>query len=296
MTMYLRFSFATIVGMVLLCLSYTGFAQVKKGKVSPAKSNTQKPVNDDVEACVQLLKDFTQAYSDISEHQSSEKVLAFFTPSLVTEIITINIKGNIQNRYTDYRQFSQYLDGLINTRTLKIRYSVDKILHAFVKGNFGIIVYETSYEILRDGESLIKGTEVNTANLIKSNNRWRINYYTIYDIAANQQRGSCQCEIFKGADGKYVTRTSYPSGTRYEVMMDNFTIGFNDKIGGYLIRVRDLFFVWKRTGSIVQLSFAGSQPTEVGEELGVTDDEQEMLLIILRAVLFSDNCISVRKR
>jgi hypothetical protein len=54
--------------------------------------------------------------------------------------------------------------------------------------------------------------------------------------------------------------------------------------------------VWKRTGSIVQLSFAGSQPTEVGEELGVTDDEQEMLLIILRAVLFSDNCISVRKR
>lgn len=295
MTMYLRFSFATLLGMVLLCLPCTGFAQVKKGG-APAKSNTQKPAADDTEACIQVLKDFAQAYSGISEHRSSDKVLAFFTPALVTEITTINIKGNVQNRYTDYRQFAQYLDGLINTRTLKIRYSLDKVLHTVVKGNLGVVVYETSYEISRDGESLIKGTEVNTANLVKSNNRWLINYYTIYDIAANQQRGSCQCEIFKGEDNKYVTRTSYPSGTRYEVAMDNFTIGFNDKIGGRLIRVRDLFFVWKRGGSIVQLAFEGGQPKEVGEELGVTDDDQEMLLTILRAVLFADNCLSVRKR
>lgn len=293
MIAYVRCLLFTVFCLSLYCSNLAN-AQVKKG--TPAKSNTQKPANDDTEACIQVLKDFAQAYSGISEHRNRDEVLAFFTPNLATEITTVNIKGNVQNRSSDYRQFAQYLDGLINTRTLKIRYSVDKILHTIVKGNFGVVVYETSYEILRDGESLIKGTEVNTANLIKANNRWLISYYTIYDIAANVQRGSCQCEIFKGEDNKYVTRTSYPSGTRYEVTMDNFTIGFNDKVGGRLIRVRDLFFVWKRTGNIVQLSMEGNQFKEIGEELGVTDDDQEMLLTILRTVLFADNCLSVRKR
>ncbi|WP_448519532.1 hypothetical protein [Rhodoflexus sp.] len=271
-----------------------GFSQVKKG--SPARASTQKPAKDGASECIEALQEFAKAYSGIAEHRNKDKVLAFFTPNLATEITTINIRRNIQNRYSDYRQFSQYLDGIVNTRSLSVRYTIEKILHARTKGNFGVVVYEAAYEILRDGDMLIRGKEINTANMLKTGDRWLINYYTIYDIAANQQRGSCQCEIFKGEDGKYITRTSYPSGTRYEVMMDNFTISYNERLDARLVRVRDHYFVWKRNGSLMALTFDNGQFAEVGNELGITDDANEVLLIILRTALFSDNCLSVRKR
>lgn len=270
-------------------LPYAGLAQVKKGDKQPA-------AKDQTRECIQVLYDFAKAYSEITVHQDKNKVLAFFTPSLATEITTVNIKNNVQNRYSDYRQFAEYLEGLANNPLLRIRYTIDKILYAVVKDKFGLVVYETSYEISREGDVLITGREINTANMLKTDNRWLINYYTIYDIAAGMQRGTCQCEILKGEEGKYITRTIYPSGERYGVSMDNFTITYSERFGGRLVRVRDLYFAWKKTGNVVALSVNNDQLEEVGNELGITDDEQEVLLLILRNFLFADNCLSVRKR
>ncbi|MCS6969111.1 MAG: hypothetical protein RMJ44_10710 [Cytophagales bacterium] len=261
----------------------------------PPKQPTSPP-KDQAAECVQLLYDFAKAYSEISIHRDKNKVLAHFSPSLNTEITTVNIRNNVQSRYSDYNQFSQYLDGLINARSLRINYTIEKILHTIVKNNFAIVVYETSYNIFREGESLIQGREINTANMVKNNNRWLITYYTIFDVAASQQRGSCHCEIFKSEEGKYVTRTSYPGGARYEAKMDNFAITVDMRVGGKLIRVRDRYFAWKRNGSIFSLVLEGEKFIETGSELGVTDEETEALLIILHKALFADNCLSVRKK
>lgn len=270
-------------------------AQIKKS-TSARKPETRK-ANDLAAECIQVLKDFAKAYSTLSEHHDKDKILAFFAPNLATVITTINIKGEVQNRYSDYREFAAYLERLTHTQNTQVNYSINKILHTIVKKNFAVIVYEAAYEILRDGELLIKGHEVNTANMVQSDNRWLISYYTIYDVAAEQQRGSCRCEIFKGEGNKYLTRTSYPSGTRYEAAMDNFIVGdIDNRIGGHLVKVRDLYFLWKRNGSVMRAVAEGGQLRESGEELGLTDDEQEMLLIILRKVLFADNCLSVRKK
>ncbi|MCS7020144.1 MAG: hypothetical protein RMJ87_14100 [Cytophagales bacterium] len=272
-------------------------AQVKNSRSAEKPIGQKQEIADDSKACIQLLKDFARAYSEITLHRDKSKVLAFFTPNLATEITNLTIKGEVQNRYSDYRQFAQYLERLSNIPSLQIKYTIEQILHTLVKNNFGVVVYEVAYEILRDGETLIKGKEVNTANMVKSNNRWLISYYTIYDIATEQQRGSCQCEIFKGEGNKYLTQTNYPSGTQYETATDNFMVGeYDATIGGRLITVRNLRFVWKKNGSIVQLVAQKGQWQEDSKELGITDEEQEALLIILRTVLFTDNCLSVRKR
>jgi hypothetical protein len=254
-------------------------------------SPAQAPPKEEAEF-KRILTEFTQAYADFPRTKDKSSVLRHMAPELATELTNYLLNDEIGGGYSDLAGFNTYLDRLAAQPDLSIDYKITKFLYFYLKEGLGVGVYEVSYAIKKGGEAVLIGNEVNTVNLIKKAEGWKIAFYSVYDVPTELNRGTCLCELFQSSAGNFMAKTTFPAGKQYETKLDNFSFALG-KANERLVKTGKFLFRWLPEGKLLYDEADGTNPPK---ELGTAQTNAQVVFLVLRHVLYAKNCLEIKRK
>jgi hypothetical protein len=238
-----------------------------------------------------FVKDYAKAYENLTKTRDKETVLKYVSKDLFSTIIKSNVVDNFGLIQSSYADFDNYLDQILRTDGMDIKYSVKSVLRSRVRGKTGVVVCEIEAQVTSKGEVWNKGTEITTFTLKEFKNGWKILNFNVVSLEEEQNKGTCMLEVFKASTGNYMVKTIIPKGNTYETNVNNFE--FNPGSTIFFINMDgENSYSWVRDGAITKLAF-GNQAEKV---IGTAIDEYEAVLNIVKLDLYQSNCIEFKTK
>ena len=192
---------------------------------------------------------------------------------------------------SSYAEFDSYLEQILRTDGMEVKYGIKEILRSKVRGKSGVVVCEIGVQVASKGEIWNKGTELTTFVLKNYKSGWKILSFNVVSLEEEQNKGTCLTEVFKASSGNYLVKTIVPKGSTYESNINNFE--FNPGNGIFYISLDgESSYSWLRDGPITKLP-SGNQPEKV---VGPAIDEYEVVLNIIKLDLYKDNCLNFKNK
>lgn len=256
---------------VTIFVFQTGFAQNPKADIE------------------RYVKDYAKAYENITKTRDKQSVLKYVSKDLFSTIIKSNVVDNFGLIQSSYADFDAYLEQILRTDGMEVKYVIKDILRSKVRGKSGVVVCEIAVEVSSKGETWNKGTELTTFVLKNFKSGWKILNFNVVSLEEVQYKGTCLMEIFKASTGSYLVKTIVPKGSTYESNINNFE--FNPGNGIVYIRLDgETNYSWLRDGPITKLA-EGNQPEKV---VGPAIDEYQAVLNIIKLDLYKSNCLNFK--
>ena len=300
MTQFTRFICLIFLG---LCFSYRGYSQDNKTKdaidhladstkKAQKVEDAKKPENE-----AELRKqfgEFIDAYSNLEANKDKFAVLKHMSKDVQSTIIFFYVGGRASTVVGDYAGFSAFMDKIINTQGLEIKYEVTKIPRIYVSGERGVVVYVVEYDVQKNGTSWSRGNETVTLTYKKLEGEWKILQYSIINIEDEKLRGACICELYGDGTGDYVAKTTIPSGRTYDTDLNTFEF---TKLGDErIVKTAKNAYRWDKDGSIFlrENALPGVQAKEV--KLGISDtyNKKDVLTMILKKHIYVETCTEIK--
>ncbi len=233
----------------------------------------------------QIITEIVKGLSEVQKTKDASKILAHFAPEVKFNNTEIGINGKVKVADLNFEGVAKlYTDAISDEgQTLKIAgFNISKVA---VQDEAGVVSFVYDYELSVGGTVTSKGAESAIFTFKKGGNGWKIQQ--VYQVAVEmlQNRGTCRCELYKGASG-YATKTIVPSGSEYNTSLDNFT--FKNTPTGKAITVGGKNFSWEN--GVVKSLKANNQ---VDKELGKAIGDEEVIKLILEKAVYEANCSTV---
>lgn len=239
----------------------------------------------------QFVKDYAKAYENITKSRDKLTILEFVSKDLFSTIIKSNVVdefGLIQSSYAD---FDSYLEQILRTDGMEVKYKVKDVLRSKVRGRTGVVVCEIGVQISSRGEIWNKGTELTTFVLKNYKDGWKILSFNVVNLEEEQNKGTCLTQIFKATSGSYMVKTIIPKGETYKTNINNFE--FNPGNGIIYIKLDgENSYSWLRDGPLTKVA-QGNQPEKV---IGPAIDEYQAVLTIIKLDLYKENCLNFKTK
>lgn len=244
-----------------------------------------------------LRKDFEtfiDAYANLEKTKDKTAVLKYLSKDVQSTIIYFYIGGRANTIVGDYASFSSFMDKLINTQGLQIKYQVVKVPRLYVSGERGVVVYVVEYDVQKNGTSWSKGNETVTLTYKKIAGEWKIIQYSIVNIEDEKLRGACLCEIYGDGTGDYVAKTTIPNGRTYDT--DLTTFEFTKINEERIIKTGKYAYRWDKDGSIFlrENALPNIEAKEIKIGMGDTFEKKSVLTLILKKHLYSETCTDIK--
>jgi hypothetical protein len=238
-----------------------------------------------------FVKDYAKTYENLTKTRDKETVLKYVSKDLFSTIIKSNVVDNFGLIQSSYAEFDNYLDQILRTDGMDIKYSVKSVLRSRVRGKTGVVVCEIEAQVTSKGEVWNKGTEITTFTLKEFKNGWKILNFNVVSLEEEQNKGTCMLEVFRASTGNYMVKTIIPKGNTYETNVNNFE--FNPGSTIFFISMDgENSYSWMRDGAITKLA-SGNQAEKV---IGTAIDEYEAVLNIVKLDLYQSNCIEYKTK
>jgi len=239
----------------------------------------------------QFIRDYANAYENITKTRDKESVLKFVSKDLFSTIIKSNVVDNFGLIQSSYGDFDSYLDRLLMSDGVSVNYDIKDILRSKVRGRTGVVVCEIGVQVSSQGEVWNKGTELTTFTLKNFKEGWKILHFTVVSLEEEQNKGTCLTEFFSATSGNYVVKTIVPKGSTYETTLNTFE--FSRTQGMNYISLNDeTTYSWLREGPVTRMA-QGDNPEKT---LGTAVDEMEAVLVIVQQDLYAENCTDFKRK
>lgn len=239
----------------------------------------------------QFIKDYTKAYENITKTRDKQSVLNYMSKDLFSTIVKSNVVDDFGLIQSSYADLDSYLEHVLRTEGMNIKYEVKDVLRSRVRGKSGVVVCEIAVQVSSNGEIWNKGTELTTFVLKEFKNGWKILNFNVVSLEDEQNKGTCMTEVFKASSGNYLVKTVVPNGNTYESNINNFE--FNPGNGVVYISLDgENSYSWLRDGPITKLG-NGDQPDEV---VGQAIDQYQAVLNIIKLDLYKANCLDFKSK
>ena len=238
-----------------------------------------------------FIKDYAKAYENITKTRDKQSVLKYVSKDLFSTIVKSNVVDNFGLIQSSYAEFDSYLEQILRTDGMEVKYAVKDILRSKVRGKSGVVVCEIAVQVSSRGEIWNRGTELTTFVLKKFKSGWKILNFNVVSLEEEQNKGTCLTEVFKASSGNYLVKTIVPKGSTYESNINNFE--FNPGNGIVYISIDDeTRYAWLKDGPITKLA-EGNQPEKV---VGPAIDEYQAVLNIIKLDLYKANCLNFKNK
>jgi hypothetical protein len=241
-----------------------------------------------------VFGEFIDAYSNLEKHKDKFLVLKHMAKEVQSTIIFFYVGGRASTIVGDYAGFSGFMDKVVNTQGLDIKYEVVKVPRIYVSGERGVVVYVVEYDVQKNGTSWSKGNETVTLTYKKIEGEWKILQYSIVNIEDEKLRGACICELYGDGTGDYVAKTTIPSGRTYDTDLNTFE--FTKMGDDRIVKTAKNAYRWDKDGSIFlrENALPGVQAKEV--KLGVADtyNKKDVLTLILKKHIYVETCTDIK--
>lgn len=233
------------------------------------------------------------AYSQNKNSSDKLSVMRYYDKNYTGEITFYPIKGNPSRSVEDYRTIANDLDK--KTSGIYISTHADeKFLHFIIKGDVGVVSMTQTYKVNYEGSPSFQADAFVTLVAKKVGSSWKILSLNSTVVEEERQRGACVCTLFEGGSSEAITKISIPGGTKYITKVDNFV--FTNEVQGILVSVSGQDFLWEnnKQGDVFMLN-SGDRSSK-GKKIGTARNQREVIIIILKEVLYQDNCTEVIMR
>ncbi|TAF61271.1 MAG: hypothetical protein EAZ57_04575 [Cytophagales bacterium] len=243
----------------------------------------------EIEASVQREAfNFAKAYSDLSITKDIPAVVQYMAPELLSTVILHDLQGNIRVIHSDYESFRNYLNKMVQTDGLSIKYNITKVHQLRVHDDtLGVIVYEADYDSKRDTTAWSKGSEIVTMTLKRVGTDWYVIHFTTLAIEDNFLKGACFCEIFGNPNGEFVMQTIMPAAKTYTE--SSHKVKFWQTAKERFMRVDDRLYRWMPNEDVWAVN---ERQTDV-QFIGYAKTNQELLRLVLQKDIFITNCSQI---
>ncbi len=239
----------------------------------------------------QFIKDYTKSYENITKTRDKQSVLNYVSKDLFSTIIKSNVVDDFGLIQSSYADLDSYLEQILRTEAMEVKYEVKDILRSKVRGKSGVVVCEIAVQVSSKGETWNKGTELTTFVLKKFKSGWKILNFNVVSLEEEQNKGTCMIEVFKASSGSYMVKTVVPKGSTYESNINNFEFNPGNGIV-YISLDGENSYSWFHDGPITKLG-QGNQPDEV---VGPAIDEYQAVLNIVKLDLYKGNCLNYKSK
>jgi hypothetical protein len=292
-----------VIFFVAMCAFSSSYAQDKGKKDtidqltdSTKKAQSLEAANSPKEETElrKVFSEFIDAYATLERHKDKFSVLKHMAKEVQSTIIFFYVGGRANTIVGDYAGFSTFMDKIVNTQGLSIKYEVVKIPRIYVSGGRGVVVYVVEYDVQKNGTSWSKGNETVTLTYKKINGEWKILQYSIVNIEDEKLRGACLCELYGDGTGDYVAKTTIPSGRTYDTDLNTFEF---TKIGeDRIIKTAKSSYRWDKDGTIFlrESALPGVEAKEVYLDKGATFDKKDVLTRILKKHIYVETCTEIK--
>jgi hypothetical protein len=273
----------------------------KKDTIDMLTDSTQKAQNEEKAKAPKeeaelrtIFGEFINAYATLETHKDKFSVLKHMAKEVQSTIIFFYVGGRANTIVGDYAGFSTFMDKLINTQGLSIKYEVVKVPRIYVSGGRGVVVYVVEYDVQKNGSSWSKGNETVTLTYKKIGGEWKILQYSIVNIEDEKLRGACICELYGDGTGDYVAKTTIPNGRTYDTDLNTFEF---TKIGeDRIIKTAKGAYRWDKDGTVFlrESALPGVNAKETFLGKAATFDKKDVLTMILKKHIYVETCTEIK--
>lgn len=263
----------------------------------PLLLSAQDANNEETQKLLEgYVNDFATAYAKLPESKDKSSVLKFFSKRMQSTIFYFSVSDNVRMNNSGFEGFSGYLNQLMTTEGMEIKYAVTGILQNYVNQDVATVVATIGYELQQADGFHVKGQETVTFAWKKINGEWQIVHFTVMGTEDEKLRGTCLCEIFSSSGDEYVVRTTVPNGKSYNT-------GFNEfetrKAG------EDIFIKVKSDNAVFKLTSDGEVWLQDGtnnavdkmnevSRIGKAGGVKGAILLVIKHHIYPGNCTSIK--
>lgn len=233
---------------------------------------------------------FIDAYANLLQHRDKDKVLKYVSTSLKSMVLSTDIRNKVRMVHNDYSRFEDFLDKIIHTDELTIKYELKDMIKVTVNRHTGLVVYAVDYEINENGKVWTKGTEIVNLAYRKQHDKWEIVYFTVISMEDKKLKGTCYCKFFESQQKEhFVVMTQEPEGKQYNEHLNTFDfkrVSADHK----LIRTKTDTYRWLPTGGVWLVSTGTKDEIKLGD----AKTEKDVMLVIIKKHIYKDHCGSLR--
>ncbi len=273
--------------------SFSASSQDKPANKEKDDSYKAKQSADEAELRKQF-GEFINAYSNLETTKDKYAVLKHMAKEVQSTIVFFYVGGRASSIVGDYAGFSSFMDKLINTQGLEIKYEVTNVPRVYVSGEQGVVVYIVEYEVQKNGTSWSKGNETVTLTYKRMNGEWKILQYSIVNIEDEKLRGACLCELYGDGTGDYVAKTTIPNGRTYDTDLNTFE--FTKIADNRIIKAGKYVYRWDKDGTVYlrEHALAGVEAKEIKVGTGDTFNKQNIISLILHKHIYVESCTDIK--
>jgi ketosteroid isomerase-like protein len=306
--------FCTI--LVLLTCCYSSVYAQNKNKTKKDEKNTEPPKivtlvdsipklvarpltpeeQTDQDILRQQFHEFVNTYSRLEVTKDKQAVLKYLSKDVQAILVYFYVSGKVNMITGDYNSFSAYMDKVIATQGLDIKYDVSQVPRIMVNGDRAVIVYVVDYDIKKNGAIWSKGNETVTLTYRKMPAEgWKIIQYSIVNIEDEKLRGACLCDLFGDGTADYISKITIPNGRTYDNEMVTFAF---TKIGDdRIVKTNKYIYRWAKNGEVFWREVGGATGVDSNErKIGQADtfEKQSVIALILKKHIFAEMCADIK--
>jgi ketosteroid isomerase-like protein len=242
------------------------------------------------------VKDFAKAYANLPESKDKSSVLKYFSKRMQSTIFYFSVSDNVRMTNSGFDGFSKYMNQLMTTEGMEIRYDVTEVLQNYVNEGVATVVAVIDYELQQADGFHVKGQETVTFAWKKIGGEWQIVHFTVMGTEDEKLRGTCLCEIFASSGDEYVVRTTVPNGRSYNTGFSEFEtrksgedIFIKVKSDNAVFKLTGDGEVWHQDGT----SNAIDKMNEVSR-IGKAGGVKGAILLVIKHHIYPGNCTSIK--
>lgn len=249
--------------------------------------------SQDEEAIRNIIRSFTNDLSKLVETgaKSADKLMEYTNQNFKYERTVINIFGVVNEMSMDHRTIS-YMMRQMKSSNLNNKRVLGNLDDIIVRNNLAYASYTSSYELYESDRLLNKGNQF--VNLIFRKNpsgEWKIERMNVTSVDDLTFKSTCICEIYENQGLQdIITETILPDGSEATIAEDKFSV--DEKVNPRDVRHNFRDYLWASNGAIFKRNVDGSQ----GDQIGVAQSRQEMLLTLLKKEVYPDRCDNVIRK
>lgn len=241
----------------------------------------------------ETINKMMKAYTELPRTKAPETFLAFFLPDYKVHRVRMDIDGTFEIKDDDISGVNKLANMFIQTRGMEVDYKITKFNDVHVNGNGAYATFIADFTVRRDDEVTIVGHETSTFYLQRMDSvTWKVRAANVTLVRDNVTKYVCNCHIFKSTTDEetFVATTDVPNGETYSKRLDAFTFDVLPT-GTRMIEVGVNKFFWEGDGTVVE---SPNIPGAQGKRVGKAKTQAEAVTLILKEVLYTTHCSSVK--
>jgi hypothetical protein len=247
----------------------------------------------------QTVLDMMHTYETLPETKNKEKMLEYFDKNYKVDRVRFNISERFEYKINNLEDADRLFTLVTQNPGMKVEYKVDRFIKTYASETLGYAIFEATYNITKDDNPYVHGTEIQTYFFQKFEGRWKVMHGQVVQVRDKVNKSACSCQVYKSeaSSNSFIVQTEVPDGDVFVKKMNTFT--FETLENGFrVVDVDGKRFSWDTDGKLQALpSGIGQSNQELGPEFGKAMKPIEVVTTILMEVLYSNNCsaINVKK-